>query len=317
MSTLLPYVGRRLLSAAALVLIVSSGAMFLVRLAPGDPAAELLGAATDRTIARERVKADLDRPILQQYVQWLSRSVRLDLGTSTRYGRSVNELVRERAWNTILLAAAALVLATLVGIPCGVFSGSGHSAARQAVRATSMVLLSLPPLATALLLAFFAARTGWFPVGGLSAGADSGLLDRAWHLVLPALALALPIAATLERLQAQAIGERMTAPYVRAALARGLPTARVLWRHAFRNALPPILGIYGIIIGSLFSGSFAVEMVMAWPGLGRLMYDALLARDVYLVAGCAAVGAIVLSAGTLLSDLALAYVDPRVREAAG
>jgi ABC-type dipeptide/oligopeptide/nickel transport system permease component len=135
-----------------------------------------------------------------------------------------------------------------------------------------------------------------------------------WHLVLPALALALPLAAMLERLQAQSLSEALGAPWILSARARGVPRGRLVWRHGLRVALTPVLAIYGIVIGTLFSGSFAVEIVTGWPGLGRLIFDAIGARDTYLVAGCAAAGAVFLACGTLLSDLALLAADRRIAE---
>src|SRR5207302_1412741 len=132
----------------------------------------------------------------------------------------------------------------------------------------------------------------------------------------PALAIALPLAATLERLQAQAMAETLAAPFVLATLARGVPRSRVVWRDALKPALKPVASVYGLIIGSLLSGSFAVEVITAWPGLGSLMLDALRARDVFLVAGCAGMGAVFLALGTLVSDLALAAIDPRASDAA-
>jgi peptide/nickel transport system permease protein len=163
---------------------------------------------------------------------------------------------------------------------------------------------------------FVAARTGWFPVGGmtsLAAGASwpGWLADLARHLPLPVLALALPVAATLERLQSQALADAAREPFVAAAVARGLSWDGALRAHAWPASLRPVLGVYGLVIGGLFSGSFVVEVVTAWPGLGRLMYDALRARDIYLVAGCAATGAAFLAAGTLVSDLLLRWADPR------
>jgi ABC-type dipeptide/oligopeptide/nickel transport system permease component len=132
------------------------------------------------------------------------------------------------------------------------------------------------------------------------------------HLVVPTLALALPIAATLERLQAQAIGDALARPASLAARARGISHARIVWRHGWRQSLGPILAIYGVIVGSLFSGSFAVEIVTSWPGLGNLMRQALMARDTYLVAGCAAAGAAFLAIGILAADVAHAIADPRI-----
>jgi peptide/nickel transport system permease protein len=312
---------RRLLFAALLVFVVSSGALWLARLAPGDYASDLFGiGANPETVARTRAQYGLDRPVLAQYAGWLQRAARLDLGTSLLYRRPVGALIGERAANTAILAFAALLAATLVGLPLGVISGSRGGPLAAAIRGLSILSLSMPPLLTSLLFVFVAARTGWLPIGGMrSMGAMSGtaagsLADLAWHLVLPATALALPIAATLERLQSQAMAEAMGQPYIQGARACGVPQGRIVWRHAWRAAAGPVSSIYGFIVGSLLSGSFVVEIVTAWPGLGRLMYDALRARDVYLVAGCAAAGALFLALGSLLSDVMLAATDPRLRE---
>jgi peptide/nickel transport system permease protein len=148
--------------------------------------------------------------------------------------------------------------------------------------------------------------------------AGTGILPSAFivgrYLFLPTVALALPMVAALERLQSRAIREALADPCILAALARGVPHQRVIWRHAFRLALKTVLAIYGIMIGTALSGSFVVEIVMAWRGLGDLMYQALQSRDLYLVAGCAAAGSCVLALGILLSDVALAAVDPRVED---
>jgi peptide/nickel transport system permease protein len=178
----------------------------------------------------------------------------------------------------------------------------------------------MPPLLTSLLLVFVAARTGWFPIAGMrSATTPHGgvALDVLYHLVVPALAIALPLAATLERLQAQAMSEAITQPFVLAAFARGVPRSRIVWRHALRVALRPLAGVYGLIAGTVLSGSFTVEVIASWPGLGSLMLQALRARDIYLVAGCAAAGAVFLAVATLAADIALAAVDPRASDATG
>jgi peptide/nickel transport system permease protein len=175
----------------------------------------------------------------------------------------------------------------------------------------------MPPLLTSLFLVFVAGRTGWLPMAGMrsSDAPSSGLtLDLLRHLVVPAAALALPLAAMFERLQAQAMSEVVGEPFVLATLARGVPHSRVIWRDAFKAALRPMAAVYGLVVGTLLSGSFAVEVITAWPGLGRLMLDALRARDVPLVAACAGAGSIFLAIGTLLSDAALALVDPRALE---
>lgn len=298
----------RTLAALALVLLVASAALVLARLAPGD---HLSAFGLDPSAAAaERARLCLDCPLHQQYARWIGRLLRFDLGESTRYpGRPISSLIAERAARSVLLGAVALAVATIVGIPLGIFTGSRSGAIARSTAAVSLVLLAIPPIVLSLALLLLAARTGWFPVGGLPAsGSPAGTLR---HLVLPVTALALPLAAVLERLQSRSIAGVLATPPVLAARARGLSRRRILWRHALRLSLRPVLAVYGIIIGALMSGSFVVEYVMSWPGLGMLMYDALVYRDANLVAGCAAAGAAFLAAGILLADLALVIVDPR------
>jgi peptide/nickel transport system permease protein len=310
---------RRAVFALLLTFVASSAALVLTLLGPGDFAADDTFGDPE-LIAARRASLGLDRPVLIQYGDWVGRAVRLDFGQSLLYSRPVGDLLGERALNTAVLAAAALGAATLVGIPLGVYTGvRRRGPGVTLVRGLSLLMLSMPPLIASLALVLFAARTGWFPVGGMvSAGASEmswarWLADVAHHIPLPALALALPLAATLERLQSQAMRDAIAQPFVRAAEARGLSPDQAMLRHGWRVSLGAVLGLYGLMIGSLFSGSFIVEVVSAWPGLGRLMYDALRARDLYLVAGCAAAGAFFLAAGTFLSDVLLAVADPRAR----
>jgi peptide/nickel transport system permease protein len=249
----------------------------------------------------------------------LSRAARFDFGHSLAYDRPVADLIPERAINSAVLAAAALLMATLIGLPLGIVTSSRPAGVVNGlVRGGSVILLSMPPLLTSVFLVFVAARTGWLPIGGMQSldgiNGAGGLWDRMRHMVVPVLALSLPLAAMFERLQGQAMREVLGRPYIVAALARGVPRARVVWRSALKAALRPILSVYGLVAGTLLSGSFAVEVVTSWPGLGRLMLDALRSRDLYLVAGCAAAASVFLAAGTLLADAALAAIDPRSRE---
>ena len=315
---MLAYLLRRLTFAVLLVFTVSSASLILVRLAPGDFADVQLGAGASAELkAQTRALYGLDRSIAAQYRDWLVDAVRLDFGRSLMYGSPVSSLVRDYAANTAVLAATALALATVVGLPLGIVSGSRRGVMPDLIRSISVVLLSAPPLLTSLVLLVIAARTKWLPVGDMrSAGAvSSPTTDLLWHLIVPATALALPIAAMFERLQSQAMAETIRQPYVIAALARGVPRPRIVWRDALKAALRPAAAVYGVIVGSLLSGSFAVETVTSWPGLGQLMLGALRARDLYLVAGCAAAGSVFLAIGTLLSDIALFAIDPRAAEA--
>jgi peptide/nickel transport system permease protein len=313
------YLARRIAFALFLVLAVSSASLVLARLAPGDYVTESLGTQANReTIERERARFGLNKSIAAQYRDWLAAAVRLDLGYSMQYDRPVRDLIPERAANTAILAVTALAFATLVGLPLGIITGSRPGGfVTLAIRSVSLVLLSMPPLLTSLFLVFIAARTGWFPIAGMrSAGVppEGALIDLLRHMVLPAAALGAPLAAMLERLQSQAMNEVIGQPFVLATLARGVPRARVLWRDALKAALRPVAAVYGLIVGTLLSGSFAVEVISAWPGLGTLMLGALRTRDIYLVAGCAGAGALFLAFGTLFSDVALAVVDPRASD---
>jgi ABC-type dipeptide/oligopeptide/nickel transport system permease component len=303
------FVLRRAATAVLLVIIVSSAASVLARLAPGDHLSSF--EENPKVIAAERHRLGLDAPVFTQYVRWIRRVIQFDLGESVRYpGRSVADLISERAGYSALIGCAALLFATVLGIPLGVITGSRPPGlARTGIRAVVILLLSLPPVVLSLMLLLIASRTGWFPVGGLPS--DPTIREVAWYLVLPVLALGLPIAAVLEQIQGRALAEALADPSVIAARARGISTRRVIWRHAFRLSLTPVLAVYGVIVGSVISGSFVVEYVMTWPGLGRLMYDGLLARDANLVAGCAATGAAFLAAGIFLADVALAAADPR------
>jgi peptide/nickel transport system permease protein len=312
------YLLRRASIAVLLVFVVSSAAMLLTRLAPGDFTSEQFNL--DPAVrARMRAEAGLDQPLLQQYARWLGGALQLDFGRSLIYSRPVADMVRERLLNTAVLGSAALFIATLIGVPLGIVSGSSNRALARTIRLGSLVLLSVPPLVASLGMVLLAARTGWWPLSGIT---SSGAADLAWsariadlarHLPVPTLALALPFAAVLERVQSQSIADAMAHAFVRAGLARGITQTRAILAHAWRGSLGPVLGFYGVVIGSLFSGSFVVEIVTAWPGLGRLLFDALRARDLYLVAGCVAAGAIVLATGTLVTDVVHTWIDPRIR----
>lgn len=308
------FITRRMIFAAVLVVVLSSAALALVRVAPGDYAVDLLGVGAHQdTLARVRADYGLDRPFVTQYVEWLRRAVRFDFGMSFKYGRPVRELIPERARNTAIIALSALALATLVGLPLGVFTGSRRNAVTRLVQAITLWMVSMPPLLTSLVLAFVASRTGWASVEGMwSPGAS--LADMLRHLVVPVLALAIPVTAIFERLQAQAMSDVMSQPYIVAAAARGVPQRRLIWRSGLKAAVRPIVSLYGVVMATLLSGSFVVEAVTGWQGLGLLMLDALRSHDMYLVAGCAGTGALLLAAGTLLGDVALAAIDPRAVE---
>lgn len=296
---------RRCAAAVAFVMIVSCAAFLLVRLAPGDAATDLqIQVADPAVIKATRARLGLDQPLATQFGRWLVGLAHFDLGHSSKFGRPVAALVFDRLLNTAQLAGLALLLATMVGLPLGVMTGARpDSWLAKSVTAVSLALVACPPIIATLALLWVAVTTGWLAMAPGS-------------LALPVIALAAPAAAVLERLQSQSSAEAAHSTSVLAAAARGIPSSRLTWIHATRQSLRPVLGVYGVVVATLFSGSIAAETITAWPGLGRLMLDAVLDRDLFLVAGCALAGAVLIAAANLASDLLRLAVDPRLRSAA-
>ncbi len=298
----MPFVIRRAAAALVFVFLAASTAFFLVQLAPGDAATHLELSGNPEAAGAMRARLGLDRPLFSQYATWIAGAATGDFGESTALGQPVATLVGTRLLNTARLAALALLLATAIGLPAGVLTASlsARLAVVPAVLAT--VLLACPPIMAALALMFVAVRTEW-----ISAAQGT--------LTLPTLALALPMAAVLERVQARASAEALASPGIAAAAARGIPRARLVWIHALRPALVPVLGVYGIVMATLFSGSVAVEKMTSWPGLGDLIVRAVLSRDLFLVTGCAAAMACMIAVAQFAADVLRGTIDPRSRQA--
>ena len=286
----------------ALVLPVAAfaGAFLLTALAPGDPlAGRDSGVVSRRALEEERRALGLDRPVVVRLGARLRGLARIDLGTSLRYGRPVRALLVERVGSTLRAGGAALLVALLVGIPAGVFAARTRWAVvRHAISATSLAVLSVPAMVVALCLAMLGGTSPLPP------------------FVVMTVALALPAAALLERAQARALQEVLSDTSLRAAQARGIPRLVVTWRHAWPLSLPAVLGIASIIGGQLLSGALAIELVTARSGLGLLTYDALVARDTDLAAGCAGAAALLVGLVTLAADVLQSWVDPRSRDRA-
>ena len=298
---------RRVLASGLLIVLVVSASWLLTSLGPGQAALAPGGFLVDDTQGRSG-KSD------SGVIGWWRAAVSLDFGVSTRYQRPVLPLVVQRAGNSALLGGAALLLAISIGIPLG-FVSSRSTWAAHVVRAASVVLISCPPLVTAMVLTWLAVRAGWQMTGAgdVSAWRDPAALGRV--LALPTIAIALPLAATIERLQSRALARVASEPWLDGLATRGLSPAAID-RHAWRAALPPVASVGGVIAGTVLGGSLAVEVITAWPGLGRLTFDAVLARDAALAAGCAVATSTLVSAAALASDLLVAWADPRAREAA-
>ncbi len=300
------FVVRRVFETIPLLLLLSLLVFLLFELIPGDFLSdmELDPTVSAETIQQLREDYGLEYPFYLRYFVWAGQVLRGNLGYSFAQRRPAIDLVMERLLNTSLLALSAFLLAILLSFPlgvlCAVFAGNWPDRAGLLI---AFLGLALPPVLSSLPLLYLAFWTGWFPIGG-----TEGLRS----LVLPSLALALPTMAFLARTirieMIAALGE----PYTQVAIAQGLPGRRVLVR-ALRNALNPTISVMGLILGGLLSGAVVVEKVFSWPGLGSLTVDSLLSRDFFVLLNCVLVGALFVIMINLVTDLVLAWSDPRIR----
>lgn len=298
------------------VLGVITLAFVLIHVAPGDPATLLLGdytGVTPQVIEELRAHLGLGKPLPVQYVKYMTNALRGDFGRSFRTNQPVLREIAGQAPFTVVLAVAGVALAILVGVPAGILSGlRRNSAVDYVVTTISMLWLSSPSFWFAILLIYFLSyRLGWFPVFG--AGTWGDWRSLAWHLVLPAVAVGVRSAALVARMTRSSMLEVLQQDYVRTARAKGLGTAAIVIRHALRNAAIPVITIVGLDVAYLVGGAVVVETVFARPGLGKLVVDAIYARDYPMVQGAIMVFAFGILFVNLLVDLSYAVVDPRIR----
>ena len=299
----------------------------LMHLAPGSPASAIGGAESGRRVsaaarAEMRRLYGLDRPLPERFVQWLGRVARFDLGESFVDRRPVSERIREALPATLALNGLALLLTLALAIPIGVAAGGRPEGPFDRTSAVMLFALYSTPVfwAALLLQTLLSVKLGWLPLYGVSSDAApeglAGLTDRLAHLALPVTCLTYGSLAFVARLVRSGVAEARSQDFVTAALARGLSRRQALWRHAFRNALLPVVTLLGLLLPGLLSGSVIVERIFAWPGLGRLYFDSILSRDYPVVLGLSLIGGVVTLAATLAADIAAAFVDPRLRESA-
>jgi peptide/nickel transport system permease protein len=287
---------------------------FLVTFAiPADPAKALLGPhATPEAIERVRAHYCLDRGIAEQYGCWIARVAHGDLGESYRSKRAVTAIVADRLWPTAQLALAAIALQLAIGVPLGVLAATRRGRWQDhGVHLAGLVGQSMPAFfAGTLALYLFAYRWGWFPIGGYG----SGGWDRLAHLALPAMTLAVVGVAYYARVVRSELIDVLGEDYVRTARAKGLPPRAVIGRHALRNALGPLVTLVGLDLGVLLGGAVVIELIFAWPGLGREMLHAILEVDIPLILGVVLVSGVAIAVANALVDVAQLWIDPRLRE---
>ncbi|HEY2548248.1 MAG TPA: ABC transporter permease [Candidatus Acidoferrum sp.] len=316
------YLLRRALHAAFLLFGVSLLTFLFSALTPGSYFDEmrLNPQIAPATILALRAQYQLDRPLPVRYLHWLTAVAHGELGFSFAYNSPVAPLLWTRARNTLLLTVTAMLLAWLVALPLGIWSAAKFGrAADRIVSSATAALLVVPDLVLALGLLILAVRTGWFPTGGLvSVGFDAlsplqKFRDLVLHMTLPVAALALAALPTLIRHIRASVAEALEAPFIRAAVSHGIPHRKLLFGYALRAAANPLIALFGFSVGTLLSGSLLVEVVMSWPGLGPLLLEAILARDLYVVLGGVLFSMIFLVAGNLFADVLLFWADPRIR----
>ena len=310
------YALRRLLLAVPVLFGVSVLVFAVLHLAPGDPAAIMLGAqATKEDVERLRRDLGLDQPLVIQYLHWIGQVARGDLGRSIPLGRAVLPEVLLRFKATLLLTAGALAIAVLLGLIAGILSAvKQYSWLDRMSMGVAVTGVSLPVFWTGIMLIIvFALQLRWFPSSGMSSPYGSGLGDVLWHLVLPAVTLGTASAAALARLTRSSVLEIIRQDYVRSARAKGLAERAVIARHVLKNAVNPIITVLGVQVGFLLGGAILTETVFSWPGLGSMMVRAIQARDYPLVQGGVLLIATTFVLVNLVVDLLYAVFDPRIR----
>lgn len=317
---LLIYILKRFLQTIPLLLIVSVIGFFLIRACPVDPLGELRlnPSISKQTLEAEKIRLGLDKPVVVQYGLWLKGFVKGDMGICTT-GEKVSDKLKERIPNTLLLTITVIFFTWIVGIPLGIVAALNKGKpVDRLLTILSSVGMAIPSFFFALLMLIFAVRTGWFPTGGLTSYNFSSMsemgkfIDIAKHLVLPTLVLFTISLSGLQRQMRSNLLDVMESDYVKYARAKGLSENKVVFKHALRNAVNPLITLLGFEFASLLSGAALTEYVFQYPGLGRLILEAVLKSDINLVMASLMIGTIMLVAGNLLADILLKIVDPRV-----
>ena len=320
---LLGYIFKRIWQTIPLLFLVSIISFFLIRLAPVDPLAELKlnPSITQETLDYEVKRMGLDKPIIVQYGLWLKSFVQGDLGYCTT-GEKVADKLMERIPNTLLLTGFVIFFTWAVGIPLGIVAAlHWRKPIDRILTILSSIGMAIPSFFFALLLLIFAVKTGWFPTGGLTSYNHSELttiskiLDLLHHLVLPVIVLFTISLSGLQRQMRGNLLDVLESDYVKFARAKGLSENKVIYKHALSNAINPMITLLGFEFASLLSGAALTEYVFQYPGLGRLILEAVMKSDINLVMASLMIGTIMLVIGNLLADILLKVVDPRVEVA--
>lgn len=314
------YIIKRIFQTIPLLFLVSIISFFLIRLAPVDPLAELRlnPSITQETLDYEVQRLGLDKPVIVQYGLWLKSFVKGDMGYCTT-GERVADKLMERIPNTLLLTGFVIFFTWAVGIPLGIVAAlHWRKPIDRLLTILSSIGMAIPSFFFALLLLIFAVKTGWFPTGGLTSYNHSEMtiwgkiVDVLHHLVLPVVVLFTISLSGLQRQMRGNLLDVLQSDYVKFARAKGLSETKVIYKHALRNAINPMVTLLGFEFASLLSGAALTEYVFQYPGLGRLILEAVMKSDINLVMASLIIGTIMLVLGNLIADILLKLVDPRV-----
>ncbi len=322
---ILIYILKRILQSIPLLIIVSILSFFIIRLSPVDPLAELRlnPSVSKETLQKETERLGLDKPIIVQYGKWAKSFLQGDLGITSN-GEQVSTKLKERIPNTLLLAVVVIFMTWIAGVPLGVLAAlKWKSPADRILTVLTSIGMAIPSFFFAVLLLLFAVKTGWFPVGGLTSSNFAEMsfggkvLDITHHLVLPVTVLFTISLAGLQRQMRANLLDVLDSDYVKFAKAKGLSEFKVVYKHALRNAINPMITLLGFEFAGLLSGAALTEYVFQYPGLGRLILEAVLRSDINLVMASLMMGAIMLILGNLIADILLIITDPRIRVKGG
>ncbi|MEB3232562.1 MAG: ABC transporter permease [Leptolyngbyaceae bacterium] len=317
------YLIKRIGQALLTLLMASALCFAVIQLAPGDflDAARQNPQISPETIADLEARFGMNRSVIEQYFSWLGRVIfKFDFGQSFAYNRSVSSILVERVRATLLLSLSSILVTWAIAIPLGIVAAVHQNRwSDRVLRFLSYASQGVPTLITGLILLFFAQlTTPLFPVGGMTSidhadlNAVGKVLDMMWHLALPTLALSITSFAGLQRIMRGELLDVLRQDYIQTARAKGLPESRVIYVHALRNAVNPLITLLGFEFSTLLSGAFITEKLFSWPGLGLLVLEAFQSQDLYLVMASLMMGAVMLILGNFLADLLLNFVDPRI-----
>lgn len=315
------YILKRILQTIPLLILVSIISFFIIRLSPVDPLAELKlnPSISKETLKSEEIRLGLDKPLPIQYLKWAKGFVQGDLGVTTT-GEEVSVKLGERIPNTLLLTLVVIFLTWSVGVPLGILAAvNWKTPFDRVLTVITSIGMAIPSFFFAILLLIFAVKSGWFPVGGLTSYDFNEMtfahqvFDIAHHLFLPVVVLFTISLAGLQRQMRANLLDVLDSDYVKFARAKGLSEFKVIFKHALRNAVNPMITLLGFEFSGLLSGAALTEYVFQYPGLGRLILEAVMKSDINLVMASLMIGAIMLVVGNLIADILLIITDPRIR----